>query len=63
MVLGSLLFVLFAGWKMKKSILADEIAPEGSSPSKFTLFKILYFLIRYVAPLAIIVIFITNLLM
>ena len=30
---------------------------------KITLFKILYFLIRYVAPLAIIVIFITNLLM
>lgn len=63
MVLGSLLFVLFAGWKMKKSILENEIAPEGSSPSKFTLFKILYFLIRYVAPLAIIVIFVTNLLM
>ena len=63
MVLGSLLFVLFAGWKMKKSILADEIAPDGSSSVKITLFKILYFLIRYVAPLAIIVIFITNLLM
>ena len=63
MVLGSLLFVLFAGWKMKKSILADEIAPDGSSSVKIALFKILYFLIRYVAPLAIIVIFITNLLM
>ena len=45
------------------SILADEIAPDGSSSVKITLFKILYFLIRYVAPLAIIVIFITNLLM
>ena len=52
MTLGSLLFAIFAGWKMKK---ADVLAEIGHN-------RALYFLMKWVAPIMIVVIFLSNLL-
>ncbi len=53
MVLGSLLLSLFVGWKMDRKLVEKEMNSK--------LFKPLYFMIKYVAPPAILIIFITNL--
>ena len=54
MAFGGLLFTLFAGWRMKKADVRGELRAGKA-------FCLLYFLIRYIAPAAIIVIFLTNL--
>jgi NSS family neurotransmitter:Na+ symporter len=54
MAFGGLLFTLFAGWWMKKADVRGELRAGKA-------FGLLYFLIRYIAPAAIIVIFLTNL--
>lgn len=63
MTFGSLLFVLFVGWKMKKSDVYEEFTNGGSLKQNTKLFGVIWFLIRYVAPLAIICIFVTNLIL
>lgn len=60
MTLGALGFVIFVGWKMKKTIVRDEITNNGSCKLNNKLFKVLYFLIRYVAPVGIAMIFVFN---
>ena len=62
MTLGSLFTVLFVGWHLKKTDIYDEFTNGGTLSTNAKLFGILWFLIRYVAPVAIIVIFLTNLL-
>jgi len=49
MMVGAMLIVVFVGWRMKKSDVFDEMNN-----------KYLYFLIRYVAPVAILLIFISG---
>ncbi|HBG52981.1 MAG TPA: sodium-dependent transporter [Rikenellaceae bacterium] len=49
--LGGLSIVFFVGWFMKKSPVYDEFTNQGTL--KGTLFRTYYFLIRYVAPIAI----------
>ena len=61
MTLGSLLTVLFVGWRLKKTDIYDEFTNGGSLSTNVRIFGVLWFLIRYVAPLAIISIFLTNL--
>ena len=56
---GVLLVVLFVGWKMKKEDVREEITNRGVINNK--VFGVFYFLIRYVAPITVITIFITNL--
>lgn len=63
MTFGSLLFVLFVGWKMKKADVRDEFTNGGTLSANSRMFGVMWFLIRYVAPLAIIVIFATNLIL
>ena len=60
MTFGGLLFTLFVGWKMKKADVREEFMSGGSKFNKKA-FRTVYFLIRYVAPIAIIAIFLTNL--
>ena len=60
MTLGSLLFVLFVGWRMKKADVYDEFTCGGRLRTG-KVFKPLYFMIRWVAPIAIVVIFLSNL--
>lgn len=62
MTLGSLLTVLFVGWRLKKTDVYDEFTNGGALSTNAKIFGVLWFLIRYVCPLAIITIFITGLL-
>ena len=62
MTLGSLLTVLFVGWRLKKTDVYDEFTNGGTLSRNAKLFGVLWFLIRYVCPLAIIAIFISGLL-
>lgn len=59
MVLGGLLFTIFVGWKMSREDVRDELTSGGRYANR--IFPVLWFLIRYIAPLAVITIFITNL--
>ena len=61
MTLGSLLTVLFVGWRMKKSDVYDEFTNGGILSSNAKIFGVLWFLIRYICPLVIAVIFISGL--
>ena len=61
MTLGNLLTVLFVGWRLKKTDVYDEFTNGGTLSRNAKLFGVLWFLIRYVCPLAIIAIFISGL--
>ena len=61
MTLGSLLTVLFVGWRLKKTDVYDEFTNGGTLSRNAKLFGVLWFLIRYVCPLAIAAIFISGL--
>jgi NSS family neurotransmitter:Na+ symporter len=62
MTLGSLLTVLFVGWRLRKTDVYDEFTNGGTLSRNAKLFGILWFLIRYICPLAIAAIFISGLL-
>ena len=59
LTLGALLAILFVGWRMKKEDVRDEITNGGTTNR--SLFPFLYFLIRWAAPVAVLAIFISNL--
>lgn len=61
MTLGSLFTVLFVGWRLKKTDVYDEFTNGGDISRNAKLFGVLWFLIRYICPVAIIVIFVTGL--
>ena len=61
MTLGSLLTVLFVGWRLKKTDVYDEFTNGGTLSRNARIFGVLWFLIRYVCPLAIAAIFISGL--
>ncbi len=62
MTLGSLLTVLFVGWRLKKTDVYDEYTNGGTLTTNVKIFGVLWFLIRYICPLAIIAIFLTGIL-
>lgn len=62
MTLGSLLTVLFVGWRLKKTDIYDEFTNGGALSTNARVFGVLWFLIRYVAPLAVLIIFLSGLL-
>ena len=61
MTLGSLLTVLFVGWRLKKTDVYDEFTNGGTLSTNAKIFGVLWFLIRYICPLAILIIFISGL--
>ena len=61
MAFGGLLFTLFVGWKMDEASVRDEFTNGGTKKRNSRWFKAVYFLIKYVAPVAIVLIFVTNL--
>ena len=63
MALGALLFSLFVGWKMKKSDVYDEFTNGGTLKVNVRCFKPVYFLIRYIAPIVILIIFLSGILL
>lgn len=61
MTIGALLFSVFVGWKMDKKSVRDELTNGGTLKVNNMLFPTVYFLIKYIAPVTIAVIFITGL--
>lgn len=59
MPIGGLLIVLFVGWKMKRADAMDELTNGGTLRTGIR--KAIYCIIRYLAPVAIAVIFISQL--
>ena len=57
--LGGFLFTLFAGWKMSKADVREEFTNHGTVNK--AIFGFVYFLIRYVSPIGILVVFISTL--
>lgn len=57
--LGGLIFTLFVGWKMSKADVRDEFTNEGTVNTR--IFGVVYFLMRYLAPVGIVVVFLSNL--
>lgn len=58
LVCGGLLGVLFAGWKMKREDFMDELTNGGRCRMRSA--PLIYFLVRYAAPLILIIVFIFN---
>ena len=57
--LGGVLFTLFVGWRMSKADVRDELTNGGTCNVR--LFGLVYFLMRYLAPIGIVVVFLSNL--
>ena len=57
--LGGLFIVIFVGWKLGKVNFYNEISNEGTI--KASLKKIIFFIIRYLAPIAIALVFVSGL--
>ena len=60
MTFGSLLVVLFVGWKLKKADVHDEFTNGGTLKANNAIFPIFWFIIRYIAPISILTILVTN---
>ena len=61
MTLGSLFTVLFVGWRLKKTDGFDEFTNGGTRLRNVRIFGALWFLIRYICPVAIAIIFVSGL--
>lgn len=57
--LGGVLIVIFVGWRLGKAKFFEEVTNEGAI--KASLKKIIFFIIRYLAPVAIAIVFISGL--
>ena len=55
------MFTLFVGWKMARPDVFDEFTNGGTLKGNVRLFNFVWFLLRYVAPVGIAVVFVTNL--
>ena len=62
MPMGGLLFTLFVGWKMPPAEVLDEFSNGGKKKLNAALYPAVRFLLRYVAPVGIVVIFATAIL-
>ena len=60
LLLMSLLCVLFAGFVLPRRVLHDEFTNGGTLPFNDRIFPLVYFLIKWVAPVAVVIIFLTN---
>ena len=58
LTIGALVIVIFVGWKLKKEEVRHEVTNGGKVNSKA--FGVLYFLIKYIAPIAVLTIIITT---
>ena len=57
--LGGVLIVIFVGWRLGKAKFFEEVTNEGTI--KASLKKVIFFIIRYLAPIAITIVFISGL--
>ena len=61
MTLGALAFTIFVGWRMKKADVRDEFTNGGTLRFSSRIFSVLYFIVRWIIPPVILLIFISNL--
>ena len=61
MPVGGLLLVIFVGWVMKKHDVIDEMTNGGTLSGNRRTSQVIYFLIRYICPLAVVAVFLTAL--
>ena len=61
MMLGALAFALFVGWRMKKPEVHDEFTNSGTLSFSSRIFPVLYFIVRWIIPVGIIVLFVISL--
>lgn len=59
MPLGGLLITLFIGWYLKQEVVREELTNTGTLQVRT--YKFLFFLIRWVAPVGVILIFLNEL--
>ena len=57
--LGGMLIVIFLGWKFGKAKFFEEVTNGGTLKSPLK--KVIFFIIRYLAPIAIAIVFYTGL--
>ena len=60
LLLMALLAVVFVGFVLPRRVPLDEFTSRGHCPANGRLFPLVYFLIKWVAPIAVVVIFFTN---
>jgi len=60
LTVGGFLCVVFVGWKMKKADVWDEFTNDGRLRTNAKCFNFIYFLLRYLAPVAVGIIFVSN---
>ena len=63
MPFGALIFTLFAGWRMSGDDLRDEFTNGGSLRGNVRIYPFVRFLIRYIAPVGVLAIFLGNLIL
>ena len=62
MTLGSLFTVIFVGWRLKKTDIYDEFTNGGTISTNVKIFGVLWFILRYICPIAILTIFLLGIL-
>ena len=60
LLLLAFLVVIFVGWVMKKEDVEDEVTNSRTIRQADKLFPVIYFLIKWIAPAAVLLIFISN---
>ena len=60
MTFGALLFVIFTGWKMDRRQVMEEISSRNASRRSRIISGCVYFLIKFIAPVVILTIFLSN---
>ncbi|MBQ6577307.1 MAG: sodium-dependent transporter [Bacteroidales bacterium] len=63
LTIGGFLCVVFVGWKMSKANVKDEFTNGGKKKLNEKIFGVAYFLMKYLAPIAVAIIFVTNLIL
>ncbi len=56
--IGALLFTIFIGWYLPKTDVYDELSNGGKLKVRY--FNYYYFIVRYIAPIALLIVIITN---
>lgn len=62
MTFGGLLFTLLVGWRLDKEMVRNEFTNNGKLKFNAKIFPFVHFLIKYVAPVVILIVFVTSLL-